>query len=279
MDNNFDNWLSGEQYQLVRKERLRLMMIMESMPNVRGSNRLKKNNIGYDRSLAMIDAVNGKWRSKISMIFLNKILKGDSTRLLFYSYGVLFLNWSLATTLRLMETGYVEKDISGDNHFVDDVLSGKMTKIKNILYIANKHYNTTTHHYLYVFGLKNKTGEILKEKKIGISTNILSRIKTIYTNNPYDVEILSLWEIEKNHLMRIEQFLNLKFKNINIRNEWYYDEDGTLEEDVNVWINKIKSYHRLEIRKVEKLKLTQYSIDKYKKCKKEFTVRYDNNTI
>jgi hypothetical protein len=71
--------------------------------------------------------------------------------------------------------------------------------------------------------------------KIGFSNNIEKRIKTLMVGNPYELEIIFVFE--HNDAKEIEFFLHSRYKKENIRGEWFALSLEQIQEIENICLS------------------------------------------
>lgn len=90
----------------------------------------------------------------------------------------------------------------------------------------------TTESYLYCFGICTNGRQYIK---IGVSNcSVESRLKGLQTGNPF--KIIKLFSVkfkslDSNSIYKLEQAVHKKNKSYQVRGEWFYFRDDTLEID------------------------------------------------
>jgi|LakMenEpi03Aug12_release.lakeMendotaPanAssembly.Ray.scaffolds.fasta_scaffold340809_1 hypothetical protein len=95
---------------------------------------------------------------------------------------------------------------------------------------------------MYVYVLKHvhinsEISKILKDKKIGITSDIEKRMQQL-TLGTVGVEIIKMWRTTSQMAKRLEKQLHIHFKERNLIGEWFSDEDESLVDSITKFIQQ-----------------------------------------
>jgi predicted GIY-YIG superfamily endonuclease len=88
--------------------------------------------------------------------------------------------------------------------------------------------------------MKNKFVYVLKcheYYKIGIATNVKSRLASNQTGNPYPIELVASIEVGEKDCYIIESYLHQSLKQWNERNEWFRLSSAEVKAVIDVCKN------------------------------------------
>lgn len=208
----------------------------ESIPNRKGK---RPDGNLYDRTETFIKKHNIN-RSKKDVLKIKNIIENDTPDL-FFTKGLFFFEWPLSTTIRFFDEKLYDIDFQGDNIIVSDVANNR-GNITNIKIISNKiyeHYNINKV-FIYLIGFLNYKGELEPIKKMGFTTVIDERFNPIFTNNYNDPFYIKTWIVDFKDKDKIETFLKTSFKDRKHRNEFFFDFNNNLVNEID---DKIKFFN------------------------------------
>lgn len=107
--------------------------------------------------------------------------------------------------------------------------------------------------YVYAIKVKN-TNKV----KIGVSSRIEQRFKDLQSANPDELELLSYCECPDKQVYQVEAYLHKKFKENNIRCEWFNLSDEIVLSVVNDNLLNLIEYEENE--KLRKIVFANYEM-------------------
>ncbi len=113
--------------------------------------------------------------------------------------------------------------------------------------------------------------------KIGVTSNLESRIKQIQTGNPYKIIILRTYNEQKSNIEFLEKKLHLLFDNFRLNGEWFKFHDN-IEIDIHNSILKHFPYIKYTVYKNDIFIVTKKDILKNDEPKKQ-SIRFEKTAI
>lgn len=74
---------------------------------------------------------------------------------------------------------------------------------------------------MYLYFITCKSGGVDFPVKIGVTSCVNSRLKSLQTGNPYNLVCLCKYKAEDWFILKLEKELHLRFKEFRLRGEWF----------------------------------------------------------
>ena len=241
------------------EERQKILDAFEKYPDKKGSRTdLNNKKVPYNRYKLISDELGGRWPTNGRLAMIKEILDND-TDTYFFTKGIVKHNWLIPSTYKIFKNGYYQYDKDNDNIIVGKIDNDEiLPTTTDIINTIEKHYQINRENLLYFIEVKD--GDfIFPYRKIGVTDNLIGRLKPMDTNLPFEVHPIALWSVEFGKNIQLETYRHKQLKDIRKKGEWFIDSNFDLLGRAREEIKNIKDICITEVFTNDRLK----NVDNY----------------